>query len=64
MNKIICWLRGMKDSFPWIDYPISGHRFIESERHSNVYIQIDECECCGKTDISWSKRPSPPQERE
>jgi len=54
--KIICWLKGLFYSFPFIGFPISGHSLVEKEVHKNVTVFITECETCGETEITWSKR--------
>jgi len=54
--KIICWLKGLLRSFPFDGYQVSGHSHVEKEVHKNVTVFVTECETCGKTEITWSKR--------
>lgn len=41
MRKIICLIKGLYRSFPFIGYPISGHDYVEQENGDLV------CEICG-----------------
>lgn len=54
--KIICWLKEMFRSFPFDSFNISGHSWVEKEVHKNVTVFVSECETCGETSITWSKR--------
>ena|GEM_PF-6716786 len=51
---IICWLKEFWRTIT-SSVSISGHDFVEIEKHENCKVYVCECKKCGKIDISWSK---------
>lgn len=59
LNKWQCWLKGIYLSLAtgWpFNFRVSGCDYVDIEEHENCKVSISKCECCGKVDISWSRR--------
>lgn len=54
MNRIICWLEGIKASLPNQlrgSFPIEGHPYYETYQNDDV--QILKCQRCGHYSIGY-----------
>lgn len=57
---ILCWIKTIwwslkRHGFIYDGISVSGCNYVEKETHDNVFVQILECEDCGKVHIGWSR---------
>ena len=57
-NAWQCWITGIFRSLQigWpMNFPMSGHTFVEDVIHKNCTVTIGHCEKCGKLEIDWTQ---------